>query len=102
MKFGMIPEIIGRVPMVVSLDQLDREALIRILKEPKNSIIKQYQKLFEMDGVELSFADDAIEEDGRQDPGEKDRSQRPPGHHGERQCWISCTTCPPMRMWRAA
>ena len=61
-KFGMIPEIIGRVPMVVSLDQLDREALIRILKEPKNSIIKQYQKLFEMDGVELSFADDAIEE----------------------------------------
>ena len=54
-KFGMIPEIIGRVPMVVSLDQLDREALIRILKEPKNSIIKQYQKLFEMDGVELSF-----------------------------------------------
>lgn len=48
--------------MVVSLDQLDREALIRILKEPKNSIIKQYQKLFEMDGVELSFADDAIEE----------------------------------------
>ena len=61
-SFGLIPEIIGRVPMVVSLDQLDREALIRILKEPKNSIIKQYQKLFEMDGVELSFADDAIEE----------------------------------------
>ena len=61
-KFGMIPEIIGRVPMVVSLDQLDRDALIRILKEPKNSIIKQYQKLFEMDGVELSFADDAVEE----------------------------------------
>ena len=60
-KFGMIPEIIGRVPMVVSLDQLDREALIRILKEPKNSIIKQYQKLFEMDGVELAFEDDAIE-----------------------------------------
>ena len=60
-KFGMIPEIIGRVPVVVSLDQLDRDALIRILKEPKNSIIKQYKKLFELDGVELSFADDAIE-----------------------------------------
>lgn len=60
-KFGMIPEIIGRVPVVVSLDQLDRDALIRILKEPKNSIVKQYKKLFEMDGVELSFADDAIE-----------------------------------------
>ena len=59
-KFGMIPEIIGRVPMVVSLDQLDREALIRILKEPKNSIIKQYQKLFEMDGVELKFEPAAL------------------------------------------
>ena len=60
-KFGMIPEIIGRVPVVVSLDQLDRAALIRILKEPKNSIVKQYKKLFELDGVELSFAEDAIE-----------------------------------------
>lgn len=60
-KFGMIPEIIGRVPVVVSLDELDRTTLIRILKEPKNSIIKQYKKLFELDGVELSFADDALE-----------------------------------------
>ena len=60
-KFGMIPEIIGRVPVVVSLDELDRDTLIRILKEPKNSIIKQYKKLFELDGVELSFADDAVE-----------------------------------------
>lgn len=68
--------------MVVSLDQLDREALIRILKEPKNSIIKQYQKLFEMDGVELSFADDAIEEVATR-PWRERRSQRPPGHHGE-------------------
>ena len=60
-KFGMIPEIIGRVPVVVSLDELDRATLIRILKEPKNSIIKQYKKLFELDGVELTFADDALE-----------------------------------------
>ncbi len=60
-KFGMIPEIIGRVPVVVSLDELDRPTLIRILKEPKNSILKQYTKLFELDGVELSFAEDAIE-----------------------------------------
>lgn len=60
-KFGMIPEFIGRVPVTVSLEALDREALIRILKEPKNSLIKQYQKLFELDGVELKFEEDALE-----------------------------------------
>lgn len=61
MKFGLIPEIIGRLPALVSLDSLDREALIRILKEPKNALVKQYQKLFKMDGVELVFDDDALE-----------------------------------------
>lgn len=60
-KFGMIPEIIGRVPVVVSLNPLDKETLVRILQEPKNSIIKQYKKLFELDGVELSFSDEAVE-----------------------------------------
>ena len=60
-KFGMIPELIGRVPVVVSLDSLDKETLVRILKEPKNSIIKQYKKLFELDGVELSFEEEAVE-----------------------------------------
>ncbi|MEI3338729.1 MAG: ATP-dependent Clp protease ATP-binding subunit ClpX [Eubacterium sp.] len=60
-KFGMIPEFVGRVPITVSLEALDRDALIRILKEPKNSLVKQYQKLFELDGVELKFEDDALE-----------------------------------------
>jgi ATP-dependent Clp protease ATP-binding subunit ClpX len=60
-KFGLIPEFIGRVPVVVTLDSLDTDALIRILKEPKNSLMKQYHKLFELDGVELSFTDDALE-----------------------------------------
>lgn len=59
-KFGLIPEFIGRVPVNVALDLLDEEALVRILTEPKNSILKQYQKLFELDGVELSFQEDAI------------------------------------------
>ena len=59
-KFGLIPEFIGRVPITVSLEALDREALIRILKEPKNSLIKQYAKLFELDGVGLEFTDDAV------------------------------------------
>ena len=60
-KFGLIPEFIGRVPINVALDQLDREALVRILSEPKNSIVKQYQKLLELDGVHLSFTKEAIE-----------------------------------------
>ena len=60
-KFGLIPEFIGRVPVNVSLDALDKEALVRILKEPKNSLVKQYEKLFELDGVELSFDEEAIE-----------------------------------------
>lgn len=59
-KFGLIPEFIGRVPITVSLDALDRDALVRILREPKNSLVKQYTKLFELDGVGLEFTDDAI------------------------------------------
>ncbi|MDD6212810.1 MAG: ATP-dependent Clp protease ATP-binding subunit ClpX [Clostridiales bacterium] len=59
-KFGLIPEFVGRVPMMVSLDLLDEEALVRILTEPKNAITKQYQKLFEMDNVDLVFTDEAI------------------------------------------
>ena len=59
-KFGLIPEFIGRVPITVSLDNLDRDALVRILREPKNSLVKQYVKLFELDGVSLEFSEDAI------------------------------------------
>ena len=60
-KFGMIPEFIGRVPVVVSLDELDKDALVRILTEPKNAIVKQYQGLFGLDDVELTFTPEAIE-----------------------------------------
>lgn len=60
-KFGLIPEFVGRVPICVSLQGLDREALVRILREPKNALIKQYQKLFDMDHVELTFEEDAIQ-----------------------------------------
>lgn len=59
-KFGLIPEFVGRVPVVVSLDKLDEEALVSILTEPKSAIVKQYCKLFELDGVELVFEDDAL------------------------------------------
>ena len=60
-KFGLIPEFVGRVPINVSLEGLDKEALVRILKEPKSALIKQYQKLFEFDDVELIFEEDAID-----------------------------------------
>ena len=59
-KFGLIPEFIGRVPVVVTLNGLDEAALVRILKEPKNSLIRQYHKLFELDGVELEFDEAAL------------------------------------------
>ena len=60
MKFGLIPEFVGRVPVVVALDGIDEEALMKILTEPKNSLVKQYKKLFEMDGVKLKFTDGAL------------------------------------------
>ena len=59
-KFGLIPELIGRLPVVTVLDPLDEDALIRVLKEPKDSIVKQYQALFRMDNVELEFTDEAL------------------------------------------
>lgn len=62
MKFGLIPELIGRLPAIVGLHSLDEEALVRILTEPKNALVKQYQKLFALDGVKLVFEPDALRE----------------------------------------
>ena len=61
-KFGLIPELVGRLPVIVGLDSLDCDALVKILTQPKNALVKQYRKLFEMDGVKLSFDDDALRE----------------------------------------
>jgi ATP-dependent Clp protease ATP-binding subunit ClpX len=61
LKFGMIPEFVGRLPVITSVHNLDREALIEILTEPKNALVKQYHRLFELDGVDLEFTDDALE-----------------------------------------
>lgn len=90
-KFGLIPEFIGRVPVTVSLDFLDEKALERILTEPKNALIKQYKKLFELDGVELKFTDEAINTIA------KKAVERKTGARGLRmpylkmQLWILCT-----------
>ncbi|MDQ3431590.1 MAG: ATP-dependent Clp protease ATP-binding subunit ClpX, partial [Actinomycetota bacterium] len=61
LKFGMIPEFIGRLPVITTVANLDREALIRILTEPKNALVRQYGRLFELDGVDLEFTDDSLE-----------------------------------------
>jgi len=60
-KFGLIPEFIGRLPLIASVNKLDQAALVQILTEPRNALLKQYQKLFELDGVELEFTEDALE-----------------------------------------
>ena len=60
LKFGLIPEFVGRLPVIATLSELDEEALVRILKEPKNALVKQYQKLLEMDRVSLSFTEEAL------------------------------------------
>jgi len=60
LKFGLIPEFVGRMPIIVTLENLDEDALVRILTEPRNALAKQYQRLFEMDGVELTFDEDAL------------------------------------------
>jgi ATP-dependent Clp protease ATP-binding subunit ClpX len=60
-KFGLIPEFIGRLPVITSVRPLDRDALVKILTEPRNALVKQYAKLFELDNVDLEFTDDALE-----------------------------------------
>ena len=62
LKFGLIPEFVGRIPVVATLDNLDEEALIRVLTEPKNALTKQYQRIFELDGVVLEFKEEALQE----------------------------------------
>jgi ATP-dependent Clp protease ATP-binding subunit ClpX len=61
LKFGLIPEFVGRLPVITNVEQLDRDALIQILTEPRNALIKQYQRIFEIDGVRLEFSEDALE-----------------------------------------
>ena len=60
-KFGLIPELIGRLPVLAALKELDEEALVQILTEPKNALVKQYKYLFDMEGAEISFTDEALD-----------------------------------------
>ena len=59
-KYGLIPELVGRIPVITALNALDEESLVRILREPKNSLVNQYKKLFDLDKVDLEFTEDAL------------------------------------------
>ena len=79
-KYGMIPEFVGRLPIVVALDELSEDALRRIITEPHNAIIKQYQASLKLDDVELDFEDEAVEAIARKAIDAEDRRPRPARH----------------------
>ena len=85
-KFGMIPEFVGRLPVVATLESLDEEALVRILKEPKNSLMRQYQTMFEFEDVKLRFTDEAAARDGARGAQAQRRRARPARSSSRRSC----------------
>ena len=82
LKFGLIPEFVGRLPVLATLEDLDEEALVQILTEPKNALVKQYQRLFEMENVDLTFHDEALTLDRQAGDRAQDRRPRPALDHG--------------------
>ena len=100
LKFGLIPEFIGRLPVVATLEDLDEAALIEILTKPKNALVKQYGRLFEMEGVKLSFTDDALKSVATRAIARKTGRARPALDHGAAFCWPPCSTCPASTGWR--
>ena len=100
LKFGLIPEFIGRLPVVATLEDLDEAALMEILTKPKNALIKQYGRLFEMEGVKLSFTEDALKSVSDAGDRPQDRRARPALDHGERSCSAPCSNCPAWMAWR--
>ncbi len=98
-KFGLIPEFVGRLPVVATLDELDEDALIKILSEPKNAITKQFRKLFEMEGVELEFREDALRAVARKALKRKTGARGLRNSSSNRCCWTPCTSC---RRWRTS
>ncbi len=92
LKFGLIPEFIGRLPVIATLDDLDEAALVEILTRPKNALVKQYARLFEMEGVKLTFTEECAEGDRAPRHPAQDRGARPAFHHGA-SCSAPCSTC---------
>ena len=82
LKFGLIPEFVGRLPVIATLEDLDEEALVTILTEPKNALVKQYQRLFELEDAKLTFTDDALTAIAKRRDRAQDRRARPAVDHG--------------------
>jgi hypothetical protein len=93
LKFGLIPEFIGRLPVIATLHELNEEALIDIFTKPKNSLVKQYQKLFEMDGVKLKFSKARTQRRGQAWPSSARAAPAACAPSSRRPCSTSCTTC---------
>ena len=91
-KFGLIPELVGRLPVVATLDELDEAALVQILTEPKNALVKQFQKLFAMEGAELDVRPDALKAISRKALKAQDGA-RVLRSILEGRCWTPCMTC---------
>jgi hypothetical protein len=96
-KFGLIPEFVGRLPVLATLMDLDVEALVEILKEPKNALVKQYQRLFDMEDVQLTFQDEALKRSPRK-PSSARRVRVACARSWRRSCWTPCTS---FRPWKA-
>jgi ATP-dependent Clp protease ATP-binding subunit ClpX len=92
LKFGLIPEFVGRLPVLATLEDLDETALKRILQEPKNALVKQYQRLFEMEDVQLTFQEEALSVVARKAI-ERKTGRAAFGPFSRRSCSTPCTTC---------
>lgn len=91
-KFGLIPELVGRLPVVATLDELDEAVLVQILTEPKNALVKQFQKLFAMEGAELDVRPDALKAiSARRSSARRGRAACAPSWRA--RCWTPCMTC---------
>ena len=95
LKFGLIPEFVGRLPVVATLTDLDEKALVQILIEPKNALVKQYQKLFEMEDVRLTLTEDALKSVAKKAILQQDRRARPAARSWRRSCSRRCSSSPP-------
>jgi hypothetical protein len=84
LRFGLIPELVGRLPVLTTLDPLDEDALIRILQEPKNALVKQYEKMFDLEGIRLTFDPEAVARHRAQGAGARHGRARPAGRAGGR------------------
>ena len=99
LKFGLIPEFVGRLPVIATLEDLDITALVKILSEPKNALVKQFQKLFDLEDVVLTFTSDALETIAKKAIERKTGARAACVRLSRASCSIPCSTCRPPKAW---